>query len=324
MSVWQRIVRFTSRKEPATALALVRILTGVSAFATLFTVWRHDLIGLVWTDVEYGGYRPVPGDWLVGLLGGASEPVMTGIVLAGLVVSGLLTLGIGGRLTALVCLQLVLSTTDANGHTGGSYDEVLSNVLWLMVLAPNSRTLSVDCRRRTGRWVDLTPVAAWVQPLLVFQLVLMYWTTGLQKVSAHWVPGGGFSALYYILQQPTWQRWDHSWLAPLYPLTQLATGTSWFWEVLAPLWLLAWWYAMTPERAGRVRKAFNRAHVREIYLVLGLIFHIALTVLMDVGPFAICSLAMYPALYAHREWALLWRRLTGRRTTTRPAPAAVR
>ncbi len=314
--MWSRLVAFFDVKEPATPLALVRMLAGLSAFLTLQTVWRHDLIRLIWTSADNGGYRPIKGDWFVQLLGGPTESVMTGLVIAGMLSSFLLMVGLGGRLTAVVTLQLILSTTDANGHTGGSYDEVLSNVLWLVLLAPSTRTLSLDCRLRTGAWRDDTPVAGWVRFLLLWQLILMYWTTGLQKVSAHWVPGGGFSALYYILQQPTWQRWDHAWTAYVYPLTQLGTATSWFWEVSAPLWLLSWWYARTAERPGRLRHWFNRLHVREIYLVLGLTFHFWLTVLMNVGPFAICSLAMYPALYSHSEWVRAgrwaWRKLPTR------------
>ena len=32
--------------------------------------------------------------------------------------------------------------------------------------------------------------------------LLVYWTTGVQKVSAYWVPGGDFSALYFIGSNP--------------------------------------------------------------------------------------------------------------------------
>ena len=303
MRVWNRLVAFFDARETATSLALVRMLAGLASFLTLESVWRQGLIGLIWTDHSASGYRGVGGTWLVQLCGGATEPVMTTLTLLGMFASVLLLLGIGGRLTALVTLQLVLALTDANSHTGGSYDEVLSNVLWLVLLAPASRTLSVDCWLRTRKWHDPTPVASWVRFLLVWQLILMYWTTGIQKVSAHWVPGGEFSALYYILQQPTWQRWDHSWVAWFYPVTQVGTGVSWFWEVSAPLWLLAWWYARTQDRPGRIRAVFNRLHVREIYVVLGLLFHLALTVLMNVGTFAICSVALYPALYGPDEWA---------------------
>lgn len=309
MRLWNALTGFFSRKEPGTALALVRIIAGLATFLTLEGVWRSGLIRMIWVDDDLGGYRDLRGEWLVQLLGGPTEGVMTGLTLAGMLGGLLLMLGLGGRLTALVTLQLVLNTTDANSHTGGSYDELLSNTLWLLVLAPASHTLSLDCRLRTGSWRDDTPVVSWPRFLMMYQLVLMYFTTGVQKVSAHWLPGGGFSALYFILQQPTWQRWDHRWVAHVYPLTQLGTAASWLWEVSSPLWLLAALWAAPSDTPSRLRRAFNRWHVREVYLLLGLFFHLALTVLMDVGPFAICSLALYPALYRHEDFAAAGRRL---------------
>ena len=141
--------------------------------------------------------------------------------------------------------------------------------------------------------------------------MLCYWTTGLQKVSSHWVPGGDFSALYYILQQPSWHRFDMTWVASFYPLTQVGTAVSWFWEVLAPLWLLAVYYAHTREREGRVRAWFNRLRVREVFLVLGLVFHAVIHSLMNVGPFSFVSIAFYPAMYSHEELMGVVRRFKG-------------
>ena len=103
----------------------------------------------------------------------------------------------------------------------------------------------------------------------MWQLVLMYWATGLQKVSTHWVPGGDLMALYYILQQPTWQWIDMAWVAPYAALTQVGTAVSWWWEVTCPVWLWAWWSSRseTPRvgaagPAARVRPRRRRAAAR--------------------------------------------------------------
>src|SRR5690606_19736220 len=78
------LTAFFSRKEPGTALALVRILAGLAAVLSLEGVWRAGLVRMIWVDDDLGGYRDLRGEWLVQLLGGPSEPVMTGLTLAGI------------------------------------------------------------------------------------------------------------------------------------------------------------------------------------------------------------------------------------------------
>ncbi len=141
--------------------------------------------------------------------------------------------------------------------------------------------------------------------MAIYQLVLIYWSTGLHKVSASWTPVGGYSALYYTLQQPTWQRWDMDWLAWVYPLTQAATALTWFWEITSPLLLLALWYRATPERPGRLRAVFNRLNYRRLFVVFGVCLHLMIFALMDVGPFTWVTLAFYVCLYGPDEWRVL-------------------
>ncbi len=309
MSLWSRVVARFDRKEPATPLALTRIGLGIGLILTFWPTVHAGLIDVMLADQAYGGYRPLgPQGWLVTALGGPTDVVLHGLVAASMLCGVLLVVGLGGRLTAFVALMVGMAAMDTNGHAGGSHDELLTNGLWLLVLAPSTQTLSLDCRVRTGRWRDDTPVAAWVRDLVIFQLVLMYWTTGLQKVSAYWVPGGELSALYYILQQPNWQRADMSWVAHVYPLTQLATLTTWLWEVLNQLWLVAVWAAQHPERGGVVGW-LRRLRVRELFAGIGLVMHLILLAFLDVGPFSVVSLAFYPCFWHHRELlaALRWR-----------------
>jgi hypothetical protein len=149
--------------------------------------------------------------------------------------------------------------------------------------------------------------------VLVGQLVLMYCTTGLQKVSIGWVPGGPLDALWYILQQPTWQRGSMRWLAPLYPVTQIATLTTWAFEVGSPLLLLAFWYRATRERPGRLRAWFNRHDFRTKYLALGLFLHLGVELTMEVGPFIGGVLALYTCCFHPGEWQQVGQRLVAMR-----------
>jgi hypothetical protein len=185
----------------------------------------------------------------------------------------------------------------------------LANALWILVLAGGDSTLSLRCRLRTGAWHDPRPVPAWPRALVLYQLILVYSSTGLQKLSAHWTPVGGFSALYYILQQPSWHRADMSWLAHIYPLTQLATLTTWLFELLAPVVLLALYYRRTADRPGRLRARMNRLPWRNAFVVVGVPMHVGVFLMMDVGPFTWVTLAFYLCLFDPDEWARAWRRL---------------
>lgn len=301
MKLWSTFVDLTSRREPATALACFRIAVGLCVVVTLGSVVAADLVEVIWVDRSHGGYRDLTGNWLVRLLGGPTPAVMWRLTIGGIAAGLLTTVGLGGRLLPLITLQLFMATTDTNGQAGGSYDNLIQNALWLLVLAPSTATLSVDCRATTGSWHSDAPVPAWTRYLAIYQLFLMYWTTGLQKVSAYWVPGGDFSALYYILQQPTWRRVDLSFLAWLFPLTQVATAVTWLWEWGAPVLLLAYFYRYTADRPGRLRAAFNRVDVRLWYAGLGVLFHVLVTIPMNIGPFSLISLSYYFCLFTPEE-----------------------
>ena len=300
--LWGAWLGLLDRKEDGLPLALVRIFIGLTVLMTLLDTLGAGVAQVAWLDVEFGGYRTLTSNpWLVELLGGARPEVVWPLFWVAVVSSVLLVLGVGGRLTAFVCLQSFYGVVGLNMHAGGSYDELLSNALWLLVLAPATTTHSVDCKVRTGSWVSHEPVASWPRYLFILQLMLCYWTTGLQKVSAYWTPGGDFSALYFIFQQPSWQRVDMRWVAHVFPLTQVATLVTWLWEVSIPLWVLAYYYRLTSERDGRLRAFFLRYDVRTLYAVVGASFHLVVHFTMNVGPFSYATLAFYPALFTAVE-----------------------
>lgn len=314
---WARWVSFVQEREPADTLALLRICLGLAVIGTISTVVAHDLVAFLWLDAASGGYRETatPG-FLYGLIGVTPTTVWGGVVL-GLVAGLLVTIGLGGRLPAFVALKAIQELTDLNGSAGGSYDALLTNALWLLVLSDATRTLSMDCYHRTGRFRDDTPVLAIPRRLFLFQLVLVYWSTGAQKVSNYWTPFGGFSALYYILQQPTWHRADMTWLAWIYPLTQVMTAAVWLFELGAPLLLLGLWARSWPE--GRLAALSRRLPLRGMFALFGLGMHLGIEALMNVGPFSFISMSYYLALLQPEEARAALARLT--RGVSSRAPA---
>lgn len=303
---WSRFVAWIGAEEDGTSLALFRIGVGLSILYTVGIMVGRGLVDVLWIDADYGGLNSFRNPWLIDLMGDASPGLVWTFVGLSLLSGIGMTIGFGGRAMALVAFLSTTNLLDLNNQAGGSYDELLSNALWLCLLGGGFRTLSVDARLRTGQWWPEVRVVAIVRWLAAWQLVLMYGSTGLQKVSAYWVPGGEASALYYILQQPSWHRFDMSFMAWVFPLTQLSTIVIWFWEVFAPLWIVALaWDRRGPDGTKPttgLRGLSNRLGVRWVYFVVGVGMHLIIHATMDVGPFSIVSLAFYAVMVHPEEW----------------------
>ncbi|MCA9714786.1 MAG: HTTM domain-containing protein [Myxococcales bacterium] len=320
---WAWWVALLSRRETGEALALFRIFSGVAVILNMGSAIGFDMVSFLWLDAEFGGYRDVGGNWLVQALGGARPEVVWPLVVSTLVAGVTLTLGVFGRVSALVAAQGLLAVASINSHAKGSYDALLVNSLWILVLADATATLSLACRRRTGRWTSDALVASWPRILAITQICVVYTSTGLHKLSMSWTPAGGFSALYYILQQPSWHRGDMTWLAwpGLYQLTQLATAITWVWE------LTFWMVAVTlylrddPTRPGRLRALVNRVDLRLAYVAVGVVLHSSVAALMVVGPFWWITLAYYPCLFHPQELRAFFTWITGR-PAARAGPAS--
>jgi hypothetical protein len=188
-------VAFLDRREPGTTLALWRIACGLCLVGTIAAVVLAGAVPLLWLPPADGGYTQPATPWLFRQIGGVTPATVKGMVALTLVAGVLTAVGLGGRIAVLAALQGFLALMGLNSDATGGHDSVISNGLWLLVLSRSTETLSLDCRLRTGRWTSERPVPAWPRYLAIFQLVLIYWSTGLHKMSAAWTPGGGLGAL---------------------------------------------------------------------------------------------------------------------------------
>lgn len=298
MNRWSGFVRLLSATEDGRILAAFRVTVALVVLYTLAGIWAVDLLDVAFVDASEGGVRSVGTPPLFALIGSQTSQVVHTVFWVTTASALMMLLGLGGRIIAFITLQTFMALVDINGHAGGSYDELMTNGLWLCVLGNTTATWSFDGLFRTGSWSTGATVSVWPRLLAVYQLLLMYWTTGLQKVSSHWVPGGDFSALYFIFQQPTWQEYDMSWVAypPWYTLTQIGTGVSWAWEVTTPVWLAAMLLSLRPGP----HRPWVRA-TRWGYASVGVFFHLTVHAFMNIGPFSWASLAYYPCLVHGRE-----------------------
>ncbi len=294
---WARWVALCSRQEDALPVALIRVMTGLTVAGHIAHIAVTGALPLVWYDAAHGGLRNLDGGVLRGI-GGATPEVVVPWSIATFLAAVTMVLGLSRWATWATWLGFWV-LADLNGHAGGSYDELLTSTLFLLGWSGAHRRLSI-----IPSSTSTSP--ACVRWLLIGQLVTVYFSTALQKVSAHWVPWGDHMALWYILQQPTWQRVPMLWLAPAAWVTRVATVVSWSFEILAPLLLLAMWYRHTRTRPGRLRALFNRLDARLLILCVGFGMHAGIEISMEVGSFSLATVALYVACFSPDE--LRWRR----------------
>lgn len=303
-----RWVRLWSRRETGEALALVRIAVPLVILYDLGETALHGLVRALWAPIEEGGIGPAsyadPVCTFYAWFGASAASAYALFALTCLSAVSL-ALGLFSRSSALVLLfgyaQLGLLSPDADR----GIDTLLRNVLVILVVAQSGATLSLDARRATGRFLSGRRVPAFPRYLIVAQLVVLYFFAGMLKQSANWSVEGGYAALFMVLHKPHFVsiQLPHDLLVRLYPLTQVGTFATVTWERAALLLPVLLYLRSTAARPGRLRKLVNRARLLELWVGMGVFFHLALAVLLALGMFPWGCLALYPALAAPRTLA---------------------
>ena len=284
---WNAWVDLLDRKEPPTALAMVRIGLSFVLLVDYLNVWRAGLVGPIWSAP--------PNGFAIGHAA-FDLPAMTLWTIA---VVALVAIVLGAA-TRVACLAFVFAASQLSALTPNSESglDMLARVVFVVLaLSRCNARWSIDAMlaRRLGRTVP-DEIPAWPRYLLLFQLVWMYFSGGQNKSSDVWGPMGGFTALANALTEPHAARFDPAWVGVIYPLTRVATALTMVFELGAPLYLLAYYYAATADRAGKLRAWFNRWRVRWIWIGLGISFELGIAFGLRLGVFPWGMLAIYPVL----------------------------
>jgi hypothetical protein len=294
-------------------LSLIRILLPFVLLVDLFEVWRLHLVIPLWGPGDAGGMgnpagQAVPPElyaWC-GNTVGVARGAFTVLVAA----LACLTVGLFAQPAALVALLVYAQLALVLPGADRGIDMLIRNVLALFVFVPSGRTWGVDALL-FGR---LERAPAWPRRLLILQLVVLYFTAGIQKVAVAWWPWGGLSALYLVLQDPAVARIPFDWLEGLFPLTQLLTGVTMLFEWGAGLVPLVYFFRATRTRPGWLRAQANRLDPVRPWMLLGLGMHLGIAATMRLGIFPWTVLSLYPALLHPDELARAIRNLpVGRR-----------
>jgi hypothetical protein len=306
MSLPARWVAFWDEREPPTALALIRIAIALVMLVDLAEIGGQGVATWLWAPFEAGGivawdagaaplfYRLLPPT------AGSAQLLWLGLVLSLLCVGA----GFCTRGAALGYVWLSAQAALINGPADRAIDRAIRIMMLILVLSPAGKVWSLDARLKTGQFRgSLESAPAWPRYLILAQLVLIYFGAGLAKGGTYWYPWGGYRALYLTLQDPILAAADFHWLAqPLaFRATQLATAVTHLWELSAPLVLLAAYARRTRERPGWWRRLLVLVPVRNLYVALGVAFHLTLALTLRLGIFPFAMLACFPAFFRPEE-----------------------
>jgi uncharacterized membrane protein YphA (DoxX/SURF4 family) len=287
---WRAWVALMDRREPATALALVRILLALVLLIDYLEVWHVGLIEPLYTRPPEG--FALGAAWLSANAAWAVATVSLALIAL-------------GAATRIACIGFVLASAALSHLTPDSESglDMLARIVFvILALSRSNAKWSIDAViwRRLGRVVPVE-VPAWPRYLLLLQLVWVYFSGGLNKSAAAWGPFGGFTALANALSDPHAARFDPGWLGAVYPLTRVATALTMAFELGAPLFLLA--YA-------------KRWRIRWVWIALGVSFELGIAVGLRLGSFPFGMLALYPVLLAPEAYARLNARTPAKRASS--------
>jgi hypothetical protein len=291
--MWAAWVDRVDRREPVVALAVFRILVGLVLAKVLLAIWWWGVDDALYATPAQGGLTNLGASWRLDWLGGPTPALIDATLWVGIGACGLLVLGLVPRVAALVAGQAFLALNALHTDAGGGHDKLIAVALWILALSPAGASLSLPSAWR-GRWFDPTPRASWPRAVLWLQISVVYTFAGIAKAAPEWWPWGGLDAVYRSLLQPHWNEVDTTWVAHVFPLTQLATVLTLAFEggfFVVPVWMLA------RERWPRL----SRYDPRPVFLGLGLLMHATLEWFMDLGPFAVISVAYYPLFFSDGE-----------------------
>ena len=315
---WHAWVALLDRREPPTALALVRIAAALVLLCDQLWVGHLGIVDALWSRYPEGFATYYTG-WADQLGLGA-----TGLWA---IVVGALACVLLGVATRVACVVFVIASAQQAAiapEAESAIDILMRIVFAILALSRCNARWSIDAwlARRLGRPMPAL-VPAWPRYLLLAQLVWVYFSSGQNKSSAVWGPHGGFTALANAMLDPINGRLAPGVVTAIYPLTRVATALTMVFELTAPLMLLWLYYAATADRPGRVRAIANRLRVRWIWIGLGVSFQLGIAIGLRLGSFPYGMLALYPVLLLAEDFQRLNTAAPAKRASS-PSPSQMR
>jgi uncharacterized membrane protein YphA (DoxX/SURF4 family) len=302
-TVWQRFWHEPVRAE---RLAITRIFLGLALLSDqLIQYWPHFAACYGPEGVAPAG---VHDQWLLKnwrwtiLLFNTDDLAVVAVCFwLRVAVTVAFVLGWHTRIASVLLWFSTLCFVNRNPALQSFAEHVLMNGLFLMMMAPCGQALSLDRRRQIKRQADAaaaTPptTPAWPVRMVQIQVCMIYLSTGLAKLfrdfdGSNWFEGTWWdgTSLHYVLNDTTMGHWSYArFPVPLW-LTALATYVSVWWEIL-----------FTPLVMFRLTRKWT--------LWFGVLFHLGIFVVIEIGWFSFYTLALYGVWIPGEFWDRVLRR----------------
>lgn len=306
--LFERWVTFWDQREPATSLAIARILVGTAIAGDMLPAVQQGLAEAFFVPLPIGmgtGRSPFPGFFPAPT---PEQPDVSAFYLA-LVIVPAVTFALGAfhRASGILLTLGLINLTRFNPY-GEAIDTLYRIAVPILTVSRANARYSIDAwvRKKLGKTLPVV-VPAWPRYLMVLQLVWMYFSAVQGRSGAAWWPHGGFAAIGDVSGDPHLARFRTGSLASVYPLTQVATAISMMFEMSAPLMLL--WTLFRAEGGGSFGAFSRRFHLRWVWLALGSSLHLGIALTMKLGMFPFGVLALYPLFIHPDEFHALFRAL---------------
>lgn len=286
-------VRFWHEPVRAERLALMRILLGAALLTDqLFQYLPHleEFFGPQGVAPQglHDAYQLKLWRWTVLLFHHDAPGVIYPCFWAWVAVTAAWTLGLATRLTNVLAWFGTLCWINRNPNILNGGDDTLQVGLFLLMLSPCGKALSLDAwlLRRGARRVP-----PWSLRVLQIQLCVIYLTTGVVKLVGEgwkggWLPEGTWwdgTSIHYALNYVTMSRWSFA----QFPLP--------LWLTAAMTYVTVWWETLFPALVLLPR-------VRPWALGFGLLFHAGIWLTIEVGWFSFYTMAFYGVWVPDRFW----------------------
>jgi hypothetical protein len=258
---------------PPHIYALLRITIGAVGCVTLFGLRDEAFWSLDGLVAEQGAV------WAKETISSAGMGIIAGRVLYLVCMSAFVLMTIGLRSSIAVPLALVALLCQLSWNLlplSGAH-QAMQGFLFCLIWADCGRVWSVDAFLARRRDVAAPrDSSSYVAPLRLvrYQVALIYLASGLWKLySPIWREG---SAVHYVLNNNVFHRFPDVLPPGWEGLAVLATYTTLVWELMFAFMLL-----FSP--------------TRRVALALGVMIHLGMLALIEIGPFHFVMLAAYPA-----------------------------